>query len=333
MQIRRTTLTAALLPIVTTMALVQQSAGADESAQTCPSATEVADGFVAVEEVPEGTDVVMCDLVGIRIEVPGSEPATSAETPAAVQIPSVGEGIEMAGYSPDGTSVEFSVVVENDGNLTYKEAGAGAGGGEDPCTDEANNQLGGGYLNNNETFNIKTTTIPGYLNEDKTRESIVSGIRAWPQLFNDCDLADNVDVTVVDGGGSTDGSSANASGCDSANNNSTSVFTFGSLPGNLVGLTCRHIIYTAAGNYSDGGDVRLHTYWAWTNEPDRADCQELDIQSIATHEAGHWWGAAHVDDANHPRLTMRDGGIEAVACRSALRTLGKGDVLSMRAIY
>ena len=309
--------------------------GGSATSSECPSAAETADGLLSVDQVPEGTDVVACDLVGLRILVGqhAEEALESGDLPPWIEIPPPGEGVELNAYGQDeGSEASIFVGVPESGMLTYDEAGPGAGLGPDPCEDSGY-QLLTYPMNSQETFNIKTSSFPSYVNQTSTRDAILAGIRAWPQQFNDCGMSDLADATAVDGGGTTAGSAAGAGGCSQTNHDDVSVASFGAAPAGVVAFVCRHIKYQAIGNIVDGADMRLSDAYLWTNQPDSPDCVEIDIQSIVTHEAGHVWGLADLNPNSHPRLTMRGSGVDAVTCRAMLRTLGKGDVLGMRQFY
>lgn len=66
--------------------------------------------------------------------------------------------------------------------------------------------------------------------------------------------------------------------------------------------------------------------WSWDGTPDGSR-NELDVWSVAAHEAGHALALGH---ANSHWLTMAP---EIMAGTTNTRTLGRGDVLGMRALY
>lgn len=311
------------------MAQVGQAAGDDGSAESNCAIDLASQDELTFEDLPEGLDVVACGLVGEAVLV------DSSSTSISVEIPPPGEGIEATTYAADeADEVEILVATLPNGDLSYAAAEEAVQAAPPAaCDDFAWNLLGGGRMTPGETFYIKAPTFPGYLNEAATRSAIVDGIRAWPQQYNDCGFDDAVGATVDDGGWSGVASAVDAGGCRAQGNDSTSVFDFGVMPSSALGIACRHIIYTPAGNYSDGGDVRFNPAYSWTNSVGGGCANQIDVQSVAAHEAGHWWGMAHVSASAHPYLTMRGGGIASVTCKSMLRTLGKGDVLGMRNMY
>ena len=70
------------------------------------------------------------------------------------------------------------------------------------------------------------------------------------------------------------------------------------------------------------GDIRLSTSYYWVNAANGCTNQ-MDVQEIATHEAGHIFGLKDITGQDHENLTMYAGG---GYCRTKGRPLGKGDI-------
>jgi hypothetical protein len=124
------------------------------------------------------------------------------------------------------------------------------------------------------------------------------------------------------------------------------VIDAGDLPGGFLeatlAWTCtwaetRHGITMAV-----SADIRMNdTDYKWTYDPatDPA-CQpalppdqdrwRYDVESVLTHEIGHVYGLVNLSAAEDVNLTMYPG---IRRCTGHMRTLGRGDVLGMRALY
>lgn len=277
-------------------------------------------------EVPEGTDVVSCDMTGSLV-LSGNN--------LGVMVPEVGESASIEVYNIGQDEPELFLAVDEEGSLSYAEGAIPDPPGTEPeCEDTAHNELPS-RMNLGETVYFNRSTTPSYLAWGFVEETLEASVRAWPTLYNNCGMPDDVTVGVTWGGNSEAVNSVQSSGgpspftyCDPAGTDTVSVTSFGSTPGTIAG-TCR-----AGGGPTVGADVKLNSAWTWTRTPGAADCNgKIDIQSVATHEYGHFWGMDHVSATTHPQLTMRNGGTAAVTCRDALRTLGRGDVLGMRELY
>lgn len=69
----------------------------------------------------------------------------------------------------------------------------------------------------------------------------------------------------------------------------------------------------------------------WTITPTASWCEagrDYDLEGVVTHEFGHWYGLAHVDDS-----TQVMSRYTSVACATDKRSLGRGDIVGMRALY
>lgn len=110
-----------------------------------------------------------------------------------------------------------------------------------------------------------------------------------------------------------------------------SVWDAGALTSAVVATTCTWSRPVAGGpDWLKEADVRFNTgAYTFTNNPTGTCTNAYDIRSVATHEAGHVFGLAHVG-SGHEAQTMYTN---SFACSTTARTLGKGDVLGLRALY
>jgi hypothetical protein len=124
------------------------------------------------------------------------------------------------------------------------------------------------------------------------------------------------------------------------------VIDAGDLPGGFLeatlAWTCtwaetRHGVTMAV-----SADIRMNdTDYKWTYDPaDDPACQpalppdqdrwRYDVESVLTHEIGHVYGLVNLSAAEDVNLTMYPG---VRRCTGHMRTLGRGDVLGLRALY
>lgn len=310
------------------------------TSRPCPEAVEAANGESKIEQedLPEGTDVEACDLVGSIVVNGDAESAA----PIGVEIPEPGFGSEFSVFTDAGDEEGSTMYVGvlPDGALTYDEPDVSPrAAAPSACNDDEYNLAFSGPMVNNEEWTIRQASIPSNLSTSDTVEEIRLSMRAWLRLYTDCQgIIDNIDQTATYAGNSNAGTSITNVGpdsvCGSTNNDTVSQVEFGVLQG-AFGATCRHFGTSVTGNQiTYGADVRLNSYAGWTLNGDSSSCSNRrDLPSVMTHEAGHWFGLDHVDVENHPSLTMRNGGTAAITCNTYLRTLGKGDIYGMRAIY
>ncbi|MGW5187618.1 matrixin family metalloprotease [Kribbella sp. NPDC004138] len=124
------------------------------------------------------------------------------------------------------------------------------------------------------------------------------------------------------------------------------VIDAGDLPGGFLeatlAWTCtwaetRHGVTMAV-----SADIRMNdTDYKWTYDPvNDPACQpalppdqdrwRYDVESVLTHEIGHVYGLVNLSAAEDVNLTMYPG---VRRCTGHMRTLGRGDVLGLRALY
>jgi len=146
--------------------------------------------------------------------------------------------------------------------------------------------------------------------------AIELGAQAWDLTKDSCDFGDVTTITPVYDG-ATDllaGAQDNVSTVDKGN-----MASFGC----EGALACTQVWYTPAGAVE--ADIRFSDRVKWSTS---GKSGAYDYRSVATHEFGHFIGLSDLHDS--PNLTMyyaTDIG------STGARTLGRGDVLGLRALY
>lgn len=288
--------------------------------------------------MPDTVNVIDCDLIGVEVTL---DPAGDISVP----IPEPGTFVTIELFADPGViDVDsFTIGVAPDGSADLQDVDDKV----DPrpptpipaCDDSAKTYMDGGPMPSGETFKIYTNQIPNYLDLANTIDAIKAGMNAWPNLFNNCGYSDNVTASTSYGGSTTAGTSVSPQAeCNyqSDSYNSVSVIGFNDLPAGYYGNTCRYGLYYPDGTFhATAGDIRLNVNRTWTNVPQAPSCSgaTYDVQSVVTHEAGHWWGLDHVAYPEHANLTMTGGVGSNFKCSNWMRSLGYGDVRGMRLLY
>lgn len=142
------------------------------------------------------------------------------------------------------------------------------------------------------------------------------GAQAWDVTKNSCDFGDITTITPVYEG-ATDlaaGAQDNANTVDKG-----SVASFGC----EGALACTQVWYSATGAVE--ADIRFSDQVRWSTG---GASGAYDYRAVATHEFGHFIGLSDLHDS--PNLTMY---YATHAGSTDPRTLGRGDVLGLRALY
>jgi len=209
------------------------------------------------------------------------------------------------------------------------------------CNDSGNNQAGWEEdHDHNWRFNRDTAPINQGLGEpDMTKDEAEAALRGGTvditHTLNDCGLNDNVNGTTATYLGDTSRNSQMSAAGDCVSyfsKDEVNVVDFGDLPYDKVGKTCIWTIYNVGNDEVAESDIRLNRVdHNWTIHPNAPICvNEYDVESLMAHERGHTYGIAHVNEDDHAYLTMSP---EVAECSSGPRTLGLGDVQSLRAVY
>jgi hypothetical protein len=197
-----------------------------------------------------------------------------------------------------------------------------------PCHDPARGHIGfkakaplGWYF--------KRSSVPSYLGKAAVLRAIKRGFGNITNSRNDCGMRDQVGASAPYRGVT----SRAATACSAYARDGKNVVDFGPL-GFAAGQACYSFVYTPGRWTLTEVDVRFATdSFAWTLKPDAPGCtNRLDLESVATHEAGHAFGLDHVY-GNHENATMYGNPSMGPNCGSSFRTLAEGEVLALRSLY
>lgn len=298
----------------------------------CPSPTE----NLSTETVPQGTDVVECDLVGEIL---------LSEEGAAIEIPAPGEAVTLTADLVDG-SVVLDVETSKTGELTYTAATESAGSGDIPDEgDESGERLTVDVNGcNNDDYgttpgrrNPSTTyryrfgdgARPAGLSSAGTLNIIFASFSTWGNSVNNCGLADSSSVSYYYAGTTTLEADVSTTAVACTARDNTSVIDFGNLENGTVGIHCG---WRNSNDVYLESDIRLNTTdFPWTTTPRSTGCtNHRDVQSTLTHEIGHAFGLADIYSSPTRYQTMHGTGYK---CTRYKRTLARGDVRGLNALY
>jgi hypothetical protein len=219
-------------------------------------------------------------------------------------------GIGDAGFAP---------LARTDGN-------AGAGASPSPCADSKYGLLApvGYRWRTALRWSFRSSSVPVGLSATSVLSVIQRAFANVTGARNDCGRSDAVSATSSYLGTTSVKPSVTANGqCGDADGRS--VVGFGALNGYYAGYTC---IWWQDGAIVEA-DMRLGSNTDWALSSDCAN--QLMMEALVTHEVGHAFGLAHVNESTHGRLTMStyiDG-----LCENQEATLGLGDIYGLESLY
>jgi len=203
----------------------------------------------------------------------------------------------------------------------------GSGSSPSPCADGKYNFLApaGSRWRQPLKWQFRASSVPAGLSSTPVLRAIKRAFNNVTGARNDCGRTDRVSATSEYLGTTSRKPAVTSAGSCGARDGHN-VVGFASLGGGYAGYTC--IWWN--GDKIVEADMRLDSGAAWAVS--RSSCNnELLLEALVTHEAGHAFGLAHVGESNHGRLTMSvyiDG-----LCENQESTLGLGDMKGLEALY
>lgn len=154
---------------------------------------------------------------------------------------------------------------------------------------------------------------------------IKAGIEAMASGLTRCGTTVSNKAVATYNGATNVAPNVSAAGC-AYSNDGKSVVGWTQIGSNVLARTCVSFI---AGAIMDA-DIAFDYTDSWYNSSSLTGCSGaiFDLQSVATHEAGHAFGLAHVAQASGQAMRPTSN-----YCDTAARKLGAGDALGMQVVY
>ncbi len=356
---RKTSTALTALALLGGSSLLALSPAMADSPSDLTSDCSLPSGVLDVEDLPDGSSTTECDATGRVV---------ANEAGLAVEVPEPGNFAYVEAVHPDGITEAFGVTIASDGELQYTdETHADSPGVPDAadlaeaaldddalarvaapaeCSQSQYNLLGFKWYNQTYSYRMGDGPRPAGLTSAEFKDAIIDSANNITKAHNDCGRADNVSATQSYAGTTTHESFVtNANGklvCRDADG--ISVVDAGDLQGGAwagaaLGIACvRGVAHSGPDSITEV-DIRLNTSdYNWTTTPRTASCKtganyktwRFDVKSVLTHEFGHGFGLDHVSESTYPKMTMSTA---TSPCTRSARTLGKGDMLGLEALY
>lgn len=307
------------------LAPLPEADGAEADAVRAPSVCDDTGPIRARDLAAAGSARVACDLTGRTI--------TSVDG-LAVQVPPMGETVTAHVVRADGPP--SSLTVRNDaGHVTATRQPTTSQPTEPssappsrrsqvggPACRDSRYAFGGSTWHTPLNWRFHGRTTPRRFSRDAVRQRLMAAAASVARGRNDCGMKGLPDAYQVYRGSAEKAPDIDADGRCTTSDPVSSI-GFGRLGPGRLAVTCIWSrggrSYTADVRIAPRGDLVLRI-------PDR--CRgRYDLQSFMTHEFGTIFGLANVESRT---LTM---GAYVLPCTDRLRSLGRGDVLGMRALY
>lgn len=276
-------------------------------------------------------DVAEPDSIPEIIERPDLRPGMEVknEGGAGAIVPEPGIAVTATVLLEDGSSDELTIETREDGSVVEHRfphppddevlyrAGA--------CGDRRFNLTGFAWIVPYK-WRINNQSIPSRYNKRNVRRAIRRGASNITTSHNNCGMSDRVSARHSYRG--TTSRRANfTSGGSCFYGDGRNVVDFGYSSGLFLAAACT---FRAIGVGVES-DVRFNSrYSFFASQAVPRNCRgRFDIEGIATHEFGHTFGLSHVTE---PPSGLTMGGAKSLCSRKA-RTLGRGDVRGLRALY
>lgn len=221
--------------------------------------------------------------------------------------------------SPTGASVSLDLVGHNNSPTA--------------CDDPAYAHLGF-KESDTHAYWINVEYRPFNLTAAEVEDAMAFGYVSNVASYNNCSLADEVSATQrYEGRTKTRAEwDYNNDSCEGfLSRDAKNVSDWGLIKDTkTLGIACTLSVWAVTHYELTEADVIYDYAHDWFVKMPSPCNSQYDVYSIAAHEAGHVFGLGHVAEDTHGHLTMST---KIESCTRYARTLGKGDVRGLRALY
>jgi hypothetical protein len=289
---------------------------------------------------PEEADSDQATVVASTRDARDPSVASAAEHeavalgPAAVMAPPIGQGAGVALHGADGSTTWLEIARDDQGVVRVVDHGELAtplaSSSPPACKDGAYKLSGFAWKRPYEWW-FRAGSTPSSLGATRAESTLRWAASTISSGRNDCGMSDRISAAHAYKGRTTRGTNvvSTKTSVTCGSRDGFNVVAFGVLPERYLGVACYW--YDADGALE--ADVKLndhyHRWFAGTKVP--AGCTSAySLAGVAVHELGHAFGLGHVAETTHANLTMST---MTGPCSVGPGTLGRGDVLGLRARY
>lgn len=252
-----------------------------------------------------------------------------------LSIPEVGSSAGVADVSADSGLGSDSLYISNNAGIVTVNDLTSAGvvsGGLSACSD-AFYVLGGYKESNNHAWYFNNSGSGSWLGTGSGLSSDLAAANIMTNATNNCSIVANPtnQSTYVGLTSRTPDVQSNGQ-CPTLPQDTVNVHGWASgLPGGTLARTCWWGVPKPGIDELSTADVVFNSTKKWFSTIPSGCSGAYDMVGVAAHEWGHVFGLSHADHpSTHANLTMSS---IAGSCTVAQRSLGKGDVLGLLALY
>jgi Matrixin len=277
-------------------------------------------------------------LVGAALFAATAIPAT-ADPPSIVavagfrfQVPAPGRGIGAEALLARGGERRAEVRTLRDGRVVIsshvwrpRRGVAPPGTPFDKCRD-GGYALSSSWWRRTYEWRFRARSTPAGTKRFTALVALRRAVTTITHGSNHCGLRDEIDATSNYVGRTRRRGNIDANS-DCTSPDGTNTVSFGRISPKDLSLTC----WWTVGNHSVEADIVFNKAdYSWTTHWQSGCTDSWSLRDIATHEFGHAFGLAHVNPLLHPNQTMTP---VIRPCQNSQASLGRGDVLGLRAKY